>query len=81
MVVCYLDLLRSGQGLNAVNIAPSDWTAYAAVDTMNSLFTGKPIAESGLGWQLVDKQQGLPASGPYVPAVDFKAAYKKAWGV
>ncbi len=76
-----LDLLRSGQGLNAVNIAPSDWTAYAAVDTMNSLFSGKPIAESGLGWQLVDKQQGLPASGPYIPAVDFKAAYKKAWGV
>ena len=76
-----LDLLRSGQGLNAVNIAPSDWTAYAAIDTMNSLFSGKPIAESGLGWQLVDKQQGLPASGPYVPTVDFKAAYKKAWGV
>ena len=76
-----LDLLRSGQGVNAVNIAPSDWTAYAAVDTMNSLFSGKPIAESGLGWQLVDKQQGLPASGPYIPAVDFKAAYKKAWGV
>lgn len=76
-----LDLLRSGQGLNAVNIAPSDWTAYAAIDTMNSLFSGKPIAESGLGWQLVDKQQGLPASGPYIPTVDFKAAYKKAWGV
>ena len=76
-----LDLLRSGQGLNAVNIAPSDWTAYAAIDTMNSLFSGKPIAESGLGWQLVDKQQGLPASGPYVPTVDFRAAYKKAWGV
>ena len=76
-----LDLLRSGQGLNAVNIAPSDWTAYAAIDTMNSLFSGKPIAESGLGWQLVDKHQGLPASGPYIPTVDFKAAYKKAWGV
>ena len=76
-----LDLLRSGQGLNAVNIAPSDWTAYAAIDTLNSLFSGKPIAESGLGWQLVDKQQGLPASGPYIPTVDFKAAYKKAWGV
>ena len=76
-----LDLIRTGQGLNAVNIAPSDWTAYAAVDTMNSLFTKAPIADSGLGWQLVDKANGLPASGAYIPSVDFKAVYKKAWGV
>lgn len=76
-----LDLLRANQGVNAVNIAPSDWTGWAAVDTMNSLFTGKPVADSGLGWQLVDKEHNLPASGPFVPKVDFKAAYKKAWGV
>ena len=76
-----LDLLRAGQGVNAVNIAPSDWTGWAAVDTMNSLFTEAPAADSGLGWQLVDKQNNLPASGPFVPKVDFKAIYKKAWGV
>ena len=76
-----LDLIRSGGGLNAVNIAPSDWTAYAAIDTLNSLFTGKPIADSGLGWQLVDKTHNLPSSGGFVPSVDFKASYKKAWGV
>ena len=76
-----LDLLRAGQGVNAVNIAPSDWTGWAAVDTMNSLFTKKPIADSGLGWQLVDKTHNLPPAGPFVPEVDFKAAYKKAWGV
>ena len=76
-----LDLLRSGQGVNAVNIAPSDWTGWAAVDTMNSLFTEVPAADSGLGWQLVDKDNNVPASGPFVPSVDFKAIYKKAWGV
>lgn len=76
-----LDLLRSSKGVNAVNIAPSDWTGYAAVDTMNSLFTDKPVADSGLGWQLVDKGHNLPPAGPFVPDVDFKAAYKKAWGV
>ena len=75
-----LDLLRAGQGVNAVNIAPSDWTGWAAVDTMNSLFTGKPVADSGLGWQLVDKGHNLTASGPFIPAVDFKSIYKKAWG-
>lgn len=75
-----LDLLRAGQGVNAVNIAPSDWTGWAAVDTMNSLFTGKPVADSGLGWQLVDKGHNLTGSGPFVPAVDFKSVYLKAWG-
>lgn len=76
-----LDLMRANQGVTAVNIAPSDWNAYAAIDVLNSLFTGKPIADSGFGWQLVDKTHNLPASGPFVPKVDFKAAYKKAWGV
>lgn len=76
-----LDLLRAGQGVNAVNIAPSDWTGWASVDTMNSLFTDKPIADSGLGWQLVDKDNNLPPAGPFVPSVDFKSAYKKAWGL
>lgn len=76
-----LDLLRAGQGVNAVNIAPSDWTGWASVDTLNSLFTDKPVADSGLGWQLVDAEHNLPPSGPFVPSVDFKAAYKKAWGL
>ena len=76
-----LDLLRTDQGVNAVNIAPSDWTGWAAVDTMNSLFAGTEPVDSGLGWQLVDKDNNLPASGPFVPAVDFKSVYKKAWGV
>ncbi|MCW2715564.1 MAG: LigA protein [Frankiales bacterium] len=76
-----LDLLRAGQGVNAVNIAPSDWNGWASVDTMNSLFTGAPIVDSGLGWQLVDKGHNLPKSGPFVPPVKFKDIYKKAWGV
>ena len=76
-----LDLLRANQGVNAVNIAPSDWTGWAAVDSMNSLFNGTAPVDSGLGWQLVDKGHNLPKSGPFLPAVDFKAIYKKAWGV
>jgi ribose transport system substrate-binding protein len=76
-----LDLLRAGQGVNAVNIAPSDWTGWAAVDTMNSLFAGTPAQDSGLGWQLVDKDNNLTSNGPFVPKTDFKAIYKKAWGV
>jgi ribose transport system substrate-binding protein len=75
-----LDLIRGDKGLNAVNIVASDWTGWAAIDTLNSLFLGQPPADSGLGWQLADKDHNLPASGPFVPAIDFKAAYRKAWG-
>jgi ribose transport system substrate-binding protein len=76
-----LDLLRNHQGVNAVMISPSDWTGWSAVDSMNSLFRGEKPAFSGLGWQLVDATHNLPASGPWVPTVDFKSVYEKAWGV
>src|SRR4051794_31201475 len=76
-----LNLLRNHQGVNAVMISPSDWTGWAAVDSMNSMFAGKRPAYSGLGWQLVDTTHNLPASGAWVPPVDFKAIYTKAWGV
>jgi ribose transport system substrate-binding protein len=76
-----LDLLRNHQGVNAVMISPSDWTGWSAVDSMNSIFRGEKPAFSGLGWQLVDATHNLPASGPWIPPVDFKAVYEKAWGV
>jgi ribose transport system substrate-binding protein len=76
-----LDLLRNHQGVNAVMISPSDWTGWAAVDTMNSLFRGEDPAFSGLGWQLVDSGHNLEPSGPWVSPVDFEAAYLKAWGL
>jgi len=76
-----LDLIRTHQGVNAVMISPSDWTGWAAIDTLNSLFLGQKPAYSGLGWQLVDPTHNLPASGPWVSPIDFKAIYKKAWGV
>jgi ribose transport system substrate-binding protein len=76
-----LDLLRTHQGVNAVMISPSDWTGWSAIDTLNSLFRGEKPAYSGLGWQLVDATHNLPATGDWVSPVDFKAVYKKAWGI
>jgi ribose transport system substrate-binding protein len=76
-----LDLIRGGKGVNAVNIISSEWTGWAAVDTLNSVFLGQPVRNSGNGWTLCDTKSNLPASGPFVPKVDFKAAYMRAWGV
>ena len=76
-----LDLIRNHAGVNAVMISPSDWTGWAAIDTMNSLFRNEKPAFSGLGWQLVDPSHNMPASGPWKSPVDFETIYKKAWGV
>jgi ribose transport system substrate-binding protein len=64
-----------------VNVISSPWNGWAAVDSLNSYWSQKPPVDSGIGWTLVDKDHGLPASGEFVPPVDYKAAYKKAWGV
>src|SRR4051794_23214922 len=76
-----LDLIRNHAGVNAVMISPSDWTGWAAIDTMNSLFRNEKPAFSGLGWQLVDPSHNMPASGAWKSPVDFASIYKKAWGV
>src|SRR5207237_115445 len=44
-----LDLMRTHHGVSAVMISPSDWTGWAAIDSLNSLFQGKAPAYSGLG--------------------------------
>jgi len=74
-----LDLIRKGV-VTAVNAISSEWTGWAAVDTMNSVFSHQKPVDSGIGWQIADKDH-IPASGPLVPTVDFKSEYMKAWGV
>jgi ribose transport system substrate-binding protein len=74
-----LDLIRSGT-VTAVNVVSSEWTGWAAVDTMNSVFSRQKPVDSGIGWQIADKSH-IPASGAMNPTVDFKSEYMKAWGV
>ena len=76
-----LDLIRAHKGVNAVNIISSEWTGWAAVDTLNSAFLGQQPKNSGIGWTLCDPSSNLPPSGAFVPKVDFKAVYSRAWGV
>jgi ribose transport system substrate-binding protein len=76
-----LDLIRQNKGVSAVNIISSEWTGWASVDTMNSMFLSQKAANSGIGWALADSTHNLPPSGPYIPTVDFKSVYMKAWGM
>lgn len=79
------DLVRSDSGEQTAGDGfPSDWTGFAAVDTMNRLFAGEKPVNSGIGWQVWDKTHNLPPSGPWVPIkdgkpVDYRAAYEKIW--
>ena len=67
--------------VTAVNIISSEWTGWAAIDTMNSIFDGQKPAVSGIGWTIADTTHHLPKARSFNPPVDFKAEYKKAWGV
>jgi ribose transport system substrate-binding protein len=75
-----LDLIRAGK-ITAVNIFLSEWVAWAGVDTMNSVFRKERPADSGVGWVLADKAHNTPPSGDFRPPIDFRAQYRKAWGV
>ena len=74
-----LDLIRAGK-VTAVNIISETWLGWSTIDTMNSYFLGKPPADSGIGWTIADQTHNLPASGSFNPPIDYKTAYKKAWG-
>jgi ribose transport system substrate-binding protein len=77
-----LQMIRDNKGQDAANAFPSKWTGYAAVDTLNSLFNGQPIQDSGIGYKMIDREHNMPPAGQgYEPVADYKAAYKKAWGV
>ncbi len=77
-----LDAIRSGT-ITATNAISSDWTGWAAVDTLNSIFNNKKPADSGIGWTLVDATHNLPSNptANYEPPIPYQAEYKKAWGL
>ena len=74
-----LDLVREGK-ISAVNIFPTEWLAWAAIDTLNSVFRDEPPVASGVGWMLTDRTHIGPASGGPRSQTDYEAQYRKAWG-
>lgn len=77
--------LRSYRGDWAVSTLPLDWSGYQAIDALNRLVAGqKPVSDSGIGYQLVDKEHNLP-SGALATAmtdgtpINFATLYNAAW--
>lgn len=76
-----LDLMRGGKHtVTAMNVIASEWTGWATVDTLNSIFRDEEPADSGLGWQIVDSTN-VPTTDQFEPPFDFKGIYRKAWGI
>jgi ribose transport system substrate-binding protein len=77
-----ITLIRDNKGQDAANAFPAQWTGYASIDTLNSVFHGQKPQDSGLGWKLIDREHNLPPPGKgYEAARDFRGAYRKAWGL
>lgn len=77
-----MDLIRNGS-ITATCAISSNWTGWAAVDTLNSVFDHMKPADSGIGYTLVDASHNLPTNPDedYTPPIDYKAEYEKVWGV
>jgi ribose transport system substrate-binding protein len=69
----FADELKT-KGVTATNVISSTWSGWGAVDAMNSVFDKKKTVPSGIGWTIVKGNHA-----PQFP--NFKATYKKAWGV
>lgn len=75
-----MDLVRDGVVAAGVGL-DNEWEGWSGVDSLNRLFAGRRPVSSGIGIQLYTKEQNTPESGPYVSTIDFRSAYKSAWGV
>jgi ABC-type sugar transport system substrate-binding protein len=77
-------LIAEGTGEDATVAWATDWDGYAVVDAALRTLAGQEMQNTGLGVQVVDAENNLPAPGTpftFEPAVDFRAAYLAAWGV
>ncbi|MDX6233506.1 MAG: ribose transport system substrate-binding protein [Nocardioidaceae bacterium] len=76
-----LDMVR-GDVASFVNIASPEWTGWAAVDTMNSILTDKPVVSSGIGFTIVTKDNAPGKKGStFSDLPDYQSAYRKAWDI
>jgi ribose transport system substrate-binding protein len=80
-----MELIRAQRGLSADLAFDGGWEAYATIDWMNRRLSGEmpdgSNAPTGIGYQLIDVDHGLPETGTVPSTVDYVAAYEQSWGV
>ncbi len=69
-------------GINGIGVGiPQEWEGYASVDDMNRLFHNQSPVPSGIGLESFDTSHNFPSGDLWQPPIDFKADYRKAWGL
>jgi ribose transport system substrate-binding protein len=76
-----LDLIREEKAQYGYGLS-YEWEGYAAIDSLNRIIDGQsPKVDSGIGVQLFDQEHNFPSGENWEPPFDFRALYRKAWGV
>ena len=75
-----IEALKVGPPPTAIVGYSAEWMGWALADTINRHLNGAALAPEGFGTRVVE-QDHAPSGDRYEPAVDFKAAYRKAWGI
>jgi ribose transport system substrate-binding protein len=75
------ELIRKNAGANMTIGLSLLWEGWASIDRLNRLFAGETAEpETGIGMQLIDVENNLPAAGQaWVPTINYQAAYEAAW--
>jgi ribose transport system substrate-binding protein len=68
--------------VTAAGGVPANWLGWEGADAMNRVLAGETeIPNQGASFQLIDAENGLPsdADKPWVPSIDYKAAFISNW--
>ena len=74
-------LMIEEAGIDSELGIPARWIGWAAIDTVNRLLQGDKPADSGAGFQAIDKRNEDEFADGYDGNVNYRAAYRKAWGL
>ncbi len=68
-------------GKYAMTIAdPAEWMGWQAADELARAFAGQTAADTPVAYRLIEKDNA-PSTPGWMGDVDFRAEYKKLWGV
>jgi ribose transport system substrate-binding protein len=59
---------------------PAEWMGWQAIDELNRSFAGAPAQNTPVVFKLIDKSN-VPDTKGWLGDYDFKAEYRKLWGV
>lgn len=76
-----VQIMVENGGIDSELGLPARWIGWAATDTVNRLMNGDEPADSGAGFQAIDKRNADDFANGYDGNVNYKAAYRKAWGL